>query len=115
MSEHPLEQIFHPRAIAVVGVPSQGTSGRIGDFLGSLKAAGYHEQHGLYPVNPKTEEVAGLRCYPTLPDCPDPVDHVIPQRPARGGPRCRRARGGPPAPGGASGRAVPRPGPGWPS
>lgn len=83
MSEHPLEQIFHPRAIAVVGVPSQGTSGRIGDFLGSLKAAGYHEQHGLYPVNPKTEEVAGLRCYPTLLDCPDPVDHVISQIPAR--------------------------------
>ena len=44
-------------------------------------AQGYHERHGLYPVNPKMREVQGLRCYPTVLDCPDPVDHVICQIP----------------------------------
>ena len=37
---------------------------------------------GLYPVNPKVSEIEGARCYATLMDTPDPVDHVISQVPA---------------------------------
>ncbi len=44
---------------------------------------GYDTAH-LYPVNPKMDEVRGLRCYPSVLDCPDPVDHVISQIPAAG-------------------------------
>ena len=76
---HSLDSIFHPRSVAVVGVSSQ--PGREGIFLPALMGQGYHEQHGLYPVNPKMHEVQGLRCYPTVLDCPDPVDHVISQIP----------------------------------
>jgi acyl-CoA synthetase (NDP forming) len=50
-------------------------------FLPALMGQGYHERHALYPVNPKMSEVQGLRCYPSVLDCPDPVDHVICQIP----------------------------------
>ncbi|MGE3858334.1 MAG: CoA-binding protein [Dehalococcoidia bacterium] len=84
MSTHPLDPIFHPRAVALVGVPSTGAAGGGGwGFLTSLLEQKFHERHALYPVNPKMEEVEGLKCYPTLLDTPDPVDHVISLVPAR--------------------------------
>lgn len=79
---HPLDPIFRPRATAIIGVSSKQTS--MPSFLHALMEQGYHERHALYPVNPKMDEVAGLRCYPSLLACPDPVDHVISQIPARG-------------------------------
>ncbi|MEX1023144.1 MAG: CoA-binding protein [Dehalococcoidia bacterium] len=82
MSEHPLDPIFHPRAIALVGVPSGGQSMSLG-FLTSLLEQGFQEGHGLYPVNPKAQEIKGVPCYETLLDTPDPVDHVISLVPAR--------------------------------
>lgn len=53
-----------------------------GSFFQALVDAGYPEIGGLYPVNPKVSEIDGIRCYPTLLDTPDPVDHVISQVPA---------------------------------
>ena len=87
--DHPLDPIFHPRSVAVVGASSREQPGgwRGGSFLGALLEAGYEREHGLYPVNPKTDEVSGLRCYPSVLDCPDPVDHVICQIPALAAPR----------------------------
>ena len=49
----------------------------------SLVAMGFHEEHGLYPVNPRGEAVEELPAYVSLLDCPDPVDHVIAQIPQR--------------------------------
>lgn len=81
MSEHPLDPIFHPRAVAVIGVPSSRRAA-FGGFYESLKEAGFPEIGQLYPVNPKADEIDGVRCYHTLLDTPDPVDHVISQVPA---------------------------------
>jgi acyl-CoA synthetase (NDP forming) len=81
VSEHPLDAIFHPRAVAVVGVPSQ-PRGFMGGFYQSLLEAGYPEVGQLYPINPKITDIDGVRCYPSLLDTPDPVDHVISQVPA---------------------------------
>lgn len=87
MTDHPLDPIFHPRAVALVGVPSTGAAGGGGwGFLTSLLEQKFHERHDLYPVNPKMDEVEGLKCYPTLLDTPDPVDHVISLVPARAAP-----------------------------
>ena len=87
MPDHVLEPIFHPRGIALVGVSStdgvNGSGGGSGGFLASLLEQGFQEKGGLYPVNPKMSEVRGLKCYPTLLDTPDPVDHVISLIPAR--------------------------------
>ena len=81
MTDHPLEPIFHPRAVALVGVSSR-QQGMSSGFLTSLLEQNYQDEHGLYPVNPKMTEVAGLRCYPSLLDTPEPVDHVISLVPA---------------------------------
>lgn len=53
-----------------------------GSFFGALMDAGFQEIGGLYPVNPKADEINGFKCYPTLLDTPDPVDYVISQVPA---------------------------------
>ncbi len=83
MSKHPLDPMFHPRAVAVVGVSSNPNPTGMGSFYNSLLDAGFAEKGGLYPVNPKVDEINGARCYATLLDTPDPVDHVISQVPAR--------------------------------
>jgi len=43
----------------------------------NLKNRGYE----IYPVNPRVEEIEGIRCYPSLADIPvkvDVVDFVVP-------------------------------------
>ncbi|MCJ7773076.1 MAG: CoA-binding protein, partial [Desulfobacterales bacterium] len=47
--------------------------------LHSLKEAKFP---AIYPVNPKYDEVLGLRCYPRLLDIPGVVDHVVVNIPA---------------------------------
>ena len=54
----------------------------MGSFYQSLLEADFPSIGGLYPVNPKADEIDGRKCYATLLDCPDPVDHVISQVPA---------------------------------
>jgi acyl-CoA synthetase (NDP forming) len=83
VSNHPLDPVFHPRAVAVVGVSSNPNPSGMGSFYNSLLEAGFAETGGLYPVNPKVDEINGVPCYATLLDTPDPVDHVISQVPAR--------------------------------
>ena len=86
---HPLDEIFHPRGVAVVGVSTQpGPDGRMGgNFLNALLEQGYDRKHALYAVNPKMSEVRGVACYPSVLDIPDPLDHVISQIPAEGVPQ----------------------------
>ena len=80
-TEHPLDPVFHPRAVAVVGVRSTANTG-MGSFYDSLLETDFPAIGGLYPVNPKMTEINGATCYPSLLDTPDPVDHVISQVPA---------------------------------
>lgn len=54
----------------------------MGGFYDSLLDSGFPEIGDLYPVNPKADEIRGVRCYPTLLEIPGPVDHVISQVPA---------------------------------
>ncbi|MGQ9572312.1 MAG: acetate--CoA ligase family protein [Dehalococcoidia bacterium] len=71
-----LDYIFHPRSVAVVGAsPYLGPANMGASFLVSIMDMGFDRD--LYPVNPKYEEVLGLKCYASLRDIPGPVDHVI--------------------------------------
>ncbi len=67
-----LDYIFHPSSIAAVGV--SGHSDTTEMFLNPLIQFGYKGK--IYPVNPKTGEVSGLKAYPSILDIPGPVDHV---------------------------------------
>jgi acyl-CoA synthetase (NDP forming) len=94
-----LDPLFRPRSVAVAGVSSRvdpsGSGGGLG-FLRAIREMGFptlHEcRHGctsgdcatgcLYPVNPKADEIDGLRCYPSLTAIPGDVDYVISSVPA---------------------------------
>ncbi|MBW2091157.1 MAG: CoA-binding protein, partial [Deltaproteobacteria bacterium] len=74
MSKHPLEEILHPRSIAVIG--ASGNKNVPGyQFTASLLIYGFKGK--VYPVNPKYTEIAGLKAYPDIRDIPDTVDYVI--------------------------------------
>ena len=77
-----LDAIFHPRSVAIAGVSMQqpGFAGVGLGFLLSLMELGFP---AVYPVNPKYQEIEGLRCYASVLDIEGPVDHVISSVPAR--------------------------------
>ena len=83
MSEHALERVFRPRSAALYGISRNMQNRSNQFFLRGLMDQGFHEAAPLYLVNPNAEEIAGLRCYPSLADCPDPVDYVISLVPAQ--------------------------------
>jgi acyl-CoA synthetase (NDP forming) len=73
-----LDSMFHPKSVAVVGA---STHDGPGSFVAALKEMGFAGP--LYPVNPKAEEILGLKCYPRLTEIPGDVDHVISSVPLR--------------------------------
>ena len=75
---HPLDDIFHPESIAVIGASAarQATG-----WVARLLSFGYAGR--IYPVNPRATEIGGLKAYPTVRDIPDDVDYVIFNVPAR--------------------------------
>jgi acetyltransferase len=81
MSNHPLDPIFHPRTVALFGVPSKGEAWGA-QFHRALIDSGYDKTR-MFLINPKAEEIDGLPCYHTLTDVPDTIDHVISLVPAR--------------------------------
>jgi acyl-CoA synthetase (NDP forming) len=68
-----LASFLAPRSIALVGCPSDLTRAGARPLL-YLKKHGYPGQ--IYPVNPRHQEIGGLRAYPTLRDLPDRPDTV---------------------------------------
>ena len=79
---HGLDFLFRPRSVAVAGVspPQVGFGGVGAGFVIALKDLGFP---AIYPVNPKHQEIEGLKCYPSRLDIEGPVDHVISSVPAR--------------------------------
>lgn len=75
-----LEPLLHPRGVAVVGASAE--PGKFSSLLiPSLRACGYGGL--IYPVNPRADAVAGLPCYPSVTDVPEPCDLAIVAVPAR--------------------------------
>lgn len=75
---HPLDEIFHPKSIAIVGASA---SAQATGWVARLLSFGYPGH--IYPVNPRVAEISGLKAYPTVRDIPDPVDYAIFNIPAR--------------------------------
>lgn len=69
-----LDMFFNPQAVAIIG--ASRTPGKLGYVvLRNVVEHGY--QGAVYPINPKTEELMGLRCYPSVLDVPGPVDLAV--------------------------------------
>ncbi len=79
-SHRPLEPIFSPRTVAVIGATErEGSVGRT--ILRNL----LNNPFGgiVYPVNPKRSSVLGVRAYPDIAAVPDAVDLAVIVTPAQ--------------------------------
>ena len=74
-----LDVMTHAKSIAVVGAARARRGGFPGMF-GCLRNFGYPGK--LYPINPKVEEISGIKTYPSLISLPERVDLVIISVPA---------------------------------
>lgn len=72
--EASLDRIFFPASVAFVGASERmdnpGTF-----FLRAFREMGF--EGALYPVNPRHQEILGLRCYPDLASLPPGIDLAI--------------------------------------
>jgi acetyl coenzyme A synthetase (ADP forming)-like protein len=74
-----LKSVFSPRTVAIVG--ASATANKIGNVLLRNFIDGKFPGK-VYPVNPKYQEIAGLKCYPSVSSIPGKVDCVIVATPA---------------------------------
>jgi len=69
-----LEKFFTPKHIAVIGASRRpGTLGRM--FLDALLGLNYKGM--VYPVNPKANEINGIKCYPDISGLPETPDLAV--------------------------------------
>ena len=70
-----LDKLFNPKSVAIVGVP-RGEN-RFGgmSFLTSLQQGCYAGR--LYPINPKAEELGGIKSYPNISSLPEVPDFTV--------------------------------------
>ena len=67
-----IHKMLNPRSIAVVGAtPRMQYGGRM--LAAALKAG---DRISVYPVNPRYDEVMGIKCYPSVSDLPEAPDVV---------------------------------------
>jgi acetyl coenzyme A synthetase (ADP forming)-like protein len=69
-----LDMFFKPKAVAVIGASRDPTKLGHG-VLSNILKYGYPGQ--VYPINPKSEEILGLKCYQSVLDVPDQIDMAI--------------------------------------
>lgn len=75
-----LQRMLSPKSIAIVGVSSDFNklNGRTLKFLLDKGYAGT-----IFPVNPKYDEIAGIKCYASVADLPEPADLAVVAVPAK--------------------------------
>jgi len=75
-----LDALFKPRSVALIG--ASGTPGKLGcDILYNLIHAGF--EGPIYPINPKSDELLGLKAYPDIEATPAPTDLAVIVIPSR--------------------------------
>ncbi len=75
-----LNGLLRPKAIAVIGAST--TEGKIGyTVVKNLIDSDY--EGDVYPINPKADEILGLKAYPSVLDVPGPIDAAAVVVPAK--------------------------------
>ena len=75
-----LNGLLKPKSVAVIGASS--TVGKIGHTVVlNLKESKY--KGAVYPINPKSEEILGFKCYKSVLDVEGPIDAAILTIPAK--------------------------------
>lgn len=65
-----IHTMLHPRSIAILGATERAQYG--GRFLKNLLSTGCPAK--LYPINPKRDEIFGIKTYHSIREVPEPVD-----------------------------------------
>jgi len=71
-----LDALFNPKAVAIIGASTKELS--IGNVI--IKNLLHYKYQGpIYPINPKVDEVRGLKAYKSILDVPGEVDlaHIV--------------------------------------
>jgi acetate---CoA ligase (ADP-forming) len=72
--ESVINKYFYPESLCIVG--ASGKKGNLGYELTScVKTYGYTGK--LFLVNPKTEEILGIKCHPSVPEIKEDIDLAI--------------------------------------
>lgn len=74
-----LAPFFSPAGVAVIGASSNPGKLSYG-ILENLTRYGY--QGKIYPINPKADQILGIKVYPDVSDVPDPVELAVVVLPA---------------------------------
>ncbi|HXY56834.1 MAG TPA: GNAT family N-acetyltransferase [Nitrososphaerales archaeon] len=75
-----IDRMFSPKAVALIGATDKEGSVGGATLKNLLIGKG---RHTIYPVNPKHETVAGVKCYPDLASIPEHVDLALIATPAQ--------------------------------
>src|SRR5512133_2694804 len=77
--QHPLDPIFAPKVVAVIGATeNKGSVGRT--VFQNMGRGGF--EGTVYPVNPKRSSVLSVRAYPSIGAIPEKVDLAVITTPA---------------------------------
>ncbi|HOU40743.1 MAG TPA: CoA-binding protein, partial [Promineifilum sp.] len=80
MEQNPLEVMFKPKSVAVVGATERaGSVART--ILWNLISTSFGGT--IFPVNPKYNSILGIKSYPSIAAIPDPVDLAVIVTPAK--------------------------------
>jgi len=89
LTDHPLDFIFNPQAIALAGVSADTTKPAMAQwYMMSLVRFGYKGK--IYPLHPAGGEINGLKVYQNISEIPGPVDFAVSAIPARHTPQLIR-------------------------
>ncbi len=71
-----LKPFFEPSSVAVIGASRDPA--KLGyAVLQNLVEGGYVQKGMVYPINPKADEVLGLRAYASVLEVPEPIDLAV--------------------------------------
>ncbi len=74
-----LEKMFYPASVAVIGASKE--QGKVGRAVLDNLVAGFGGR--IYPINPKADEIDGLKCYKSVLDVPGEIDLAVVVIPAK--------------------------------
>jgi len=75
-----LDHFFEPEAVAVVGASRE--PGKVG-YAVVKNLVDFKFGGRIYPINPKADDILGLKCYPSVRDVPGKVDLAVIVVPAK--------------------------------
>jgi acetyltransferase len=74
-----LEKMFYPASVAVIGASKE--KGKVGRAVLDNLVAGFGGR--IYPINPRADEIGGLKCYSSVLEVPGEIDLAVVVIPAK--------------------------------